>query len=246
MNARIESARYHRSPGAAVALTVVALTFGVWTVLASPLFAVKRIDVTGVRHLDQDTIRQLAGVPLGTNVLRVPVSEAVGSLEGHPWIAGADVLRNLPTGITISVQERRPVGWVSSTEAQGAALLSADARVLEVLDFTRSDLPLLGETSGPLTPGAAVPWTSALRLAASMPSSLLERTEAVGEVLGEMTVDLRTGERVDYGAPGEYGVKNDAVLGMLAWAGERGISVAAVDVSIPEAPTLTRSTFVTA
>lgn len=243
MKARIEGARYHRSPGAAVALTVVALTFGVWTVLASPLFAVKRIDVTGVRHLDQDTIRQLAGVPMGTNVLRVPVEEAVGSLEGHPWIAGAEVLRNLPTGITISVRERRPVGWVAG--AEGAALLSADARVLEMLGSSPPDLPLLGESSVPLTPGAMVPGTPALRLAASMPGPLLERTEAVREVLGEMSVELRTGERVSYGAPGEYGPKNHAVLGMLAWAGKRGISVAAVDVSLPEAPTLTRSSLVT-
>ena len=239
MRPRIEGARYHQSLGAAVALTVVVLALGVWTVVGSPLFAVKQIDVTGARYLEQETIRQLAGVPLGTNVLRVPVEEATGLLEEHPWIAWAEVSRNLPAGITISVRERRPVGWV--TGAQGTALLSADATVLDVQDSVPADLPSLGDPTGALAPGAGVPRSAALRLAASMPDSLLERTEVVREILGELLVDLRTGERVSYGAPADLEAKNRAVLAMLGWAEERAIAIEGIDVSIPEAPTLTRT-----
>jgi cell division protein FtsQ len=238
MTSRIEGARYHRSPGAAVALTVVVLALGVWTVVASPLFAVRQIDVTGARYLEQETVRQLAGVPLGTNVLRAPVEEATGSLEEHPWIAWAEVSRNLPAGITISVQERRPVGWVTDTE--GTALLSADARVLEVQASPPPDLPSLGDSPGSLAPGAGVPRNPALRLAASMPASLLDRTQTVREVLGELIVGLRTGEQVSYGAPNDLEAKNHAVVAMLSWAEERGIGIEAIDVSLPQAPTLIR------
>ncbi|MGH2663044.1 MAG: cell division protein FtsQ/DivIB [Actinomycetota bacterium] len=244
MKPRIEGARYHRSPGAAVALTVVVLALGVWTVVASPLFAVKRIDVTGARYLQQEAVRQLAGVPLGTNVLRVPVEEATRSLVKHPWIAWAEVSRNLPAGITISVRERRPVGWV--TDTGGAALLSADATVLDVQGSPPPDLPSLGDADGSLAPGAGVPGSPALSLAASMPASLLDRTEAVREVLGELIVDLRTGERVSYGALGDLEAKNHAVVAMLSWAEERGVGIQAIDVSIPQAPTLSREAALTA
>jgi cell division protein FtsQ len=71
----------------------------------SPHFTARQIQVEGARRLPARTVASIAGVHAGINVLSVNLSAARRRLLAHPWVAEAEVRRELPSGLQIRVRE---------------------------------------------------------------------------------------------------------------------------------------------
>jgi cell division septal protein FtsQ len=117
----------------AVALLTVALPLGLATwVLTSRRFQLRGVTVThrGERALggaaqraQEIWVRQALAPLTGSNLLRLPLVEVRRRLSGNPWIASADVAKELPDRLRVTLVERRPVVLLR----QGEQLLFADA-----------------------------------------------------------------------------------------------------------------------
>ena len=98
--------------GGGLAVLAVLLVVGSIVLYRSDAFAVRRVDVTGNRHLIAARVVQIAGLPPGTTLLRLPAAEMEARLRTNPWVLDATVERVFPDGIKIVLAERRPVAAV--------------------------------------------------------------------------------------------------------------------------------------
>lgn len=104
-----------------VGLLIALVVFGVYRVgrfgmqrfiYANPTFAISRIDVETDGNLGWKQITQLAGIEAGQNIFSVDLDRAKRDLELNPLIAGANVERQLPNRVRITLHERVPMAQI--------------------------------------------------------------------------------------------------------------------------------------
>ncbi len=99
--------------GAAALIAVsVALVIAYQAMLASSLFGLSRLTLTGQERLGQSQVLTLAGLKPGMNLLRIDPEAVRLRLLASPWVAEAAVRRVLPDELRIHITERRPVAVV--------------------------------------------------------------------------------------------------------------------------------------
>jgi cell division protein FtsQ len=232
----IES-RFRRSPVGAAALTGLVLALGGWGILNSPMFATRRIEVHGTRHLATSQVIDAAGVPSGENLVLLSTGEVARNVEAIPWVADAVAERDFPSAVVIRVVERTPAGWLR--DPHGTVVVARDGTVLERADRRPDELPSLGPWSAVLEAGDRIPAAeSPLRVVASMSGALRGEISAGISTGSDIDLELRGGGTVQYGPPTRLSEKNAALVDMLDWASEEGIAVGTIDLRIPDAPTL--------
>jgi len=103
-------ARLRRLLGAVLAtiFTIMAGGAGLHWILTTHRFAVASVEVRGVSRVAPDQILAVAAIPRGTNIFRLNTMGVIGRVESLPEIRRADVVRELPNRVVISVEERRP------------------------------------------------------------------------------------------------------------------------------------------
>lgn len=79
----------------------------------SPRFAVESIEVRGARRASRESIVRLAGVSTGENIFAVDPEAVAKNVGGHPWVAGARVIRRYPHTLEIDLVEHQPVALVA-------------------------------------------------------------------------------------------------------------------------------------
>ena len=72
-------------------------------------FQAKQLSVTGVGRLAETTILEQAQLAKGVNILSVNLVLVRKRLMAHPWVADAEVSRELPDRIRIRIREHRPL-----------------------------------------------------------------------------------------------------------------------------------------
>lgn len=238
--AAMQPAPRRRRPGVqpgTILLGLVGLSLLGWAAVNSPLFGTRTIEVRGVRRLDPDDIRRMAGVAPGTNLFRVSVERVAASLERDPWIADASASRSLPSTLVISVAERRPVGWLRDPD--GRAVVAADGTILGRSASAPRGLPWVGRSDSPLAPGTRLGTSPVgLDVARALANPVLPQVRTVTVVGEEILILLRGGGEVLYGRPERLAEKSRAIDSMLRWADQQGVEVASIDVRIPESPAL--------
>ena len=75
-------------------------------------FKARHIQMEGGQRLDARTLATVAGVRQGVNVLSVNLSAARKRLLAHPWIAEAEVRREIPATLSILIREHVPAAVV--------------------------------------------------------------------------------------------------------------------------------------
>lgn len=75
-------------------------------------FEARTITVQGNQRFSKETILKQAGLKLHDNILSVNLNTLRCMLMAHPWIAAAEVERELPDAIHIRVKERIPIAIV--------------------------------------------------------------------------------------------------------------------------------------
>ncbi len=130
------------------AVTVVALDLPhkAWIATGEAIgragFAVKRVEVVGIRHLDSAPVYAIALDQKSTAMPLVDVSEIRQRLLRFGWVKDARVSRRLPDTLAIDIVERRPAAlW---QDRDRLALIDSDGVVIDRVPVTQMpDLPLL-------------------------------------------------------------------------------------------------------
>jgi len=197
----------------------------------TPIFDAEQVLVRGAVHLRAGQVRRISGLTVGTNVLHADLDAAMSRLEGNGWIAEATARRELPSTIVIEVLERIPVGKMTLEGER--ALVMDDGTV--ILGVTLPRLPRIWVRAASLSN------PSVLNIAAAL-GALSDRVHAqvTGASVrpdGSLVLQLDRGVGVTFGPPEELEQKARVLDELLRWADEGGMQLAALDVTVPQAPT---------
>ncbi|MGD9573644.1 MAG: cell division protein FtsQ/DivIB [Thermoleophilia bacterium] len=195
---------------------------------------VEGVEITGVRTVPEQAVREAAAVTTGVPLAGVDLDAIERRVEGLPAVADAVAGRDWPHTVTIEVTERVPAGIADTP--QGPYLVDVSG-VAYVPVPDQVNVPKLAV--GVLDPGApATPATrAALDVVAALPADLRGQVTAV-EVgpVPALPVVLRLTENreVRFGSP-DRATDKAAVLGPLL-----SQRAAVYDVVSPELPTIRR------
>ncbi len=75
-------------------------------------FRAEKVTVEGTDRLDSVAIQKVAHIWEGVNILSINLATVRKRLISEPWIADADIRRDLPSAITIHIEEHRPLAVI--------------------------------------------------------------------------------------------------------------------------------------
>lgn len=178
-----------------------------WALLGSRLLVVRVITVSGTHLVTSAQVLAVADVPAGTPLIRVDPAQVAARVEGIRQVASAQVSKDWPDGLSITVRERVPAVAVSMAGG-GYDLVDHDGVVVVWARSKPAALPLL-QTSVPGSqlrgdPGVA----AASQVLASLPAWLSRQVARVAaSEPGTVTLYLSGGQTVVWGGADRAGVK---------------------------------------
>jgi cell division protein FtsQ len=220
------------------------VTFGIlamivaagWALLRSPLLAVDEVAVSGSTHVDRAQVIAASGVGPGTAMMDVSAGRAEARLEALPWVARAEVSRQWPNRVEVTLVDREPIAQVAA--GSSFALVDASGRVLQTGVGRAVELPLLAGRFA-TEPGTSIAGAGPLlRTAAALPAHYGRQVREISTTRdGAVALTLADQGVVTLGRSDDFAAKFaslTAVLDHLAPVG-RGCWI---DVSVPTSPTL--------
>jgi cell division protein FtsQ len=230
---RVRRAR-RRPLQAAAALAVVGLLG--WLLLAGPVLTVRAVQVDGLATLPADVVREAAGIGAGTPLLRVDVDGAEARVARLPQVASAEVTRDWPASVVITVVERVPVAVVG--EPGRRSLVDADGVLFDTVTGSPPDgvVPLDVESPGP--DDAAT--MAGIAAVGSLPADVRKQvTAAAAASADDISLTLTDGTVVRWGDASESDAKSAALVGLLEQIADGRLEPAGtIDVSTPAAVVL--------
>ena len=203
----------------------------VLVVLASPIVAVRTVQVEGAKYADAALVRSVSDSLKGKSVLTVDTKTASERLESDPWIKSARITTSLPSRVLIQINERIPVAWFLGVDNR-ARVIDEDGLVLSVVEGRPTQYMWIEGTGPNLTAGAssAAAYRAAGQLAMSLPSELEPMVKHLG-VAGteEITMTLKTGTVINFGAP--IDMRNKLVNVVVLLRRQDVNSIVSIDVS---------------
>jgi cell division protein FtsQ len=204
------------------------------------MFAARSVDVRGASPLISKQVAAALRPFVGESLVSLDGAAVVSRLEQLPTIVSATYDRDFPHTLRVRVVPERPVAVLRS--GASSWLVSARGRVVATVDRKRfRALPRIW-----LSPGARVelgsflsddPGTAARALRAFALSGFSRRAVWARIRGGQLTLGLRSGLELRFGAPTELALKIAVVrsiIGTLALPSSGGPSY--LDVSVPERP----------
>lgn len=217
--------------GAVTALVVGAAT------AQTPFFDVDRIEVRGSEHVGVETLRWASGVHTGDALLTMDEHGAEEAIEALPWVAEADVRREWPNTVRISVTERSPAALVAGASGTPRATVDADGRVLQIGGPLPADLVTVTDLPVELHEGEPLPEVGrdALDLALTASARL---PGAVRSVSPDLEAELAAGGVARFGSLDRLDEKLQSLATVLARVDMRCADV--LDVKVPGSATVSR------
>ena len=212
-----------------VAAAMLAIVGGaVWLVYFSTALAAGSVSVEGVDRLPQQQIVDAADLPMGEPMVRLDLGAAESRIEQIPAVKSAEISRDWPTTLVISVTERTPVALV--VDANGVRAVDSEG-VLFKLRGRKPHLPTLVMDDR----AEASALSEAVHVIMAMPQRLSDQVAEVrAKTMDSITLRLHDGDTVVWGSADDSAAKAEALALIL----QRKASV--YDVSVPDLPT-TRS-----
>ncbi len=91
-------------------------------------FQIIAVRIEGNRMTSKEQISALSRVDIHSNLLAINVLQVQSLLKSHPWISGAEVIRDWPNRLLIRVQEKNPVALLN--RGTGPFYLDASGRII--------------------------------------------------------------------------------------------------------------------
>ena len=237
---RRRGARRRRDPrrrlavGLGVLVAVLALV--AWVVLASPLLAVRTVQVDGAAGLAADEVVAVAGVPEGTPLVRVDTAAAAARVRQLPQVASVEVTRGWPRTVVVTLVERVPVAVVETDGVR--RLVDAGGVAFETVTGAAPAgvVPLEVSTPGP--DDAAT--RAALGAVTALPAQVrAQLTGVAARTADDVTLTLTDGRTVRWGNADLTDRKAEVLDALLQQIDAGAISPGALlDVSTPDAVVL--------
>ena len=200
-------------------------------VLASPIVAVRNIDIEGAKYANATLIETVSKSLRGKSVLTVDTNAAQKLLETDPWIESVRIKTYLPSRAVIEINERVPVAWFLGVDNQGR-VIDQDGRVLAVVNGRPTEYMLIDGTGPNLIAGAMASesYKAAAQLAMSLPDEIRPVVKNMG-VNGpnQVTMTLLTGAVVKFGEPVD--LRNKLVNVVVILRRQDINQIAGIDVS---------------
>ena len=98
--------------GTGVALLSIIFIFCHDVITQCDAFRTKTVAVTGNYRLNREEVYERAGILPGSNILAVNTVAARKRLLAEPWIADAQIRREIPDGIHVVIREHRPLAVI--------------------------------------------------------------------------------------------------------------------------------------
>ncbi|SDO76386.1 cell division protein FtsQ [Klenkia soli] len=213
--------------GVAVLVAVLA-----WVVLASPLLAVRTVQVDGLTTLTADEVREAAGVAEGTPLARVDTAAAAARVAALPQVADAEVTRGWPDRVVVTLRERVAVAVV--TVGGSRSLVDAGGTLFDTItgDPPAGVVPLQVADPGPGDRAT----TAALAAIVSLPAVVRDQVTEVTATGGDdVTLTLVDGTSVLWGSADDADRKAQVLAAVLDQLAAGALDPAAqIDVSSPE------------
>lgn len=228
-NARARARRLRSGrPWLLAAVVVAVLGVLVWIVFGSSVFGVARITVRGAGFVGEDRVRAAAGVPIGTPLATVDTAAVAARVEHILAVAHADVSRDFPSTLVITVRLRTPAAVVPVDG--GYALLDATGVPFRTVAARPPGLALIIlSTPGPDDPST----TGALAVLASLPPGLRKPLVRVtAQTPARIQLMLTGGRVIVWGDATDNKAKATVALSLLNG------DTAVIDVSAPNVVTV--------
>src|SRR5437773_10521742 len=141
-----------------VGLSLLAPGAGGRWLLTTQRFAVARVEVRGASRMSPEQVMAAAAIPRGTNIFRLDTVDVIDRIEALPEVRRADIVRELPNRVVISVEERRPftlvhggrLHWMDEEGRLLGASPSAVSSPLPVISgLTADELASMRTSPGP-------------------------------------------------------------------------------------------------
>lgn len=209
----------------------------VMAVLASPLFAIRNVDLEGVVYTSPATIEKVTDILKGASVFTVDSADAREQLLKDPWVAEVRITTDFPNGALVEIAERIPVVWYLGAD-QKARVVDARGHVITVLSgWPTKYLQVRGQ--GPNLEAGAVAddvFRAAAQLVLALPSEIRPKVKALDLTGGgELSMILKGGTVVRFGPPSD--LKDKLVAVVVLFRRQDPATLAVVDVSTGE-PTI--------
>jgi cell division protein FtsQ len=126
---------------AALMATSVLFVFAYDVITQCDYFSAKILKIEGVQRLSKNQVIEAAQVKKGMNILDVNLAMARKRLLAQPWIANAEIRREIPAGLYIKVQEHAPLAII---DLGSKFLLNENGQVFkEWTDTDPANLPVV-------------------------------------------------------------------------------------------------------
>ncbi|SIS37922.1 cell division protein FtsQ/DivIB [Salimicrobium flavidum] len=122
-------------------LTILFLLIGIVIYLQTPLSHVRNIEVSGNAEVTKEEIVELSGITENSSLWGIDRSNVSDKLTTHPEIKNAEVGRNFPANVTISVDERERIAYVKNGESY-APILENGTILDELVENPGGDAPI--------------------------------------------------------------------------------------------------------
>jgi cell division protein FtsQ len=113
-----------------------------WLVFASPLLAVRDVQVRGVQRLSAGEIESLASSQLGRSMALASPREVVDRVAGLRLVRSARVARSWPSTLVVTVVEREPMAAIRSAGGR-VDLVDDDGVIVDTVARAPAGLPLV-------------------------------------------------------------------------------------------------------
>lgn len=79
----------------------------------SSFFQITAMKIEGNHMVSNEQINVLSKVDIHSNLLAINVTQVKSLLQSHPWIASAEITRDWPNRLVITVREKKPVALLN-------------------------------------------------------------------------------------------------------------------------------------
>jgi len=213
-------------PVVAVLLLIALAVGSVWAVYFSSWLAVRGVEVAGASTLSADEVRSAAAVTAGQPLARVDLDQVRSRVEALASVRSADVTREWPDRVLVSVEERVPVAVV----VIAGRIRGMDEAGVVFRDYARPPAGLPHVRTSTDTRSDAL--EEAARVVAALPVEVSRLVDHVAvETVDQISLVLRDGRTVVWGSADESALKARVTEVLLRQPAKT------YDVSVPGQPT---------